>query len=534
MTKPAAKSPVKYPVAKDLKERKYDTIIIGSGMGGMTTAAALALKGRKVLVLEQHYVPGGFTHTFSRKHFTWDVGVHCIGNCAPKNQVRRMFDYISENRLEWEPFGDTYETFHFPGDKKYTFPGNAREFKKQLHDYFPNEIPAIDEYLKLCKKAQRELAPYYAFKTFPRVVGEIAGLIGIGGKKWLTQTTEDVLNQIGMSNDLKQVLTAQWGYYGSAPKDSCFGIHAMVVQHFVHGAFFPVGGAAAIAETVIPTFTSRGGAIALRSPVSKILMRNGRAVGVEVQGGGNPEPIQFEAKEIISAVNALTLVNKLLPEEERKAEWVKSIQALHQSPPHICLYLGFDTDIRKLGATKSNQWFFETKDLNGGMWHCDDLSSKPEVLFVSFPSLKDPKHTDHSSAQTAEVVTFVPWSTFETWKDSRRGNRTPEYRDFKKTVEDRMLEGFKKHFPEMAKHIVHAETSTPLSTEFFDGSPEGAIYGLEHTPRRFLNNNLRPQTPVPGLYLSASDICSGGVSGALSGGMLCAATLEKSILKVMA
>ena len=96
-----------------------------------------------------------------------------------------------------------------------------------------------------------------------------------------------------------------------------------------------------------------------------------------------------------------------------------------------------------------------------------------------------------------------------------------------------MLAEFKLAFPELGKLIVHHELSTPLSTEFFDRSPEGAIYGLEHTPRRFLSNALRTRTPIPGLYLSASDVSTGGVAGGLSGGFLAAATLEPRLFKEM-
>ncbi|HRH63671.1 MAG TPA: NAD(P)-binding protein, partial [Bacteroidia bacterium] len=57
----------------------YDAIVIGSGLGGLTTAALMSMEQKRVLVLERHYVPGGFTHAFKRKNFKWDVGVHYVG-----------------------------------------------------------------------------------------------------------------------------------------------------------------------------------------------------------------------------------------------------------------------------------------------------------------------------------------------------------------------------------------------------------------------------------------------------------------------
>ena len=80
--------------------QKYDTIIIGSGIGSLTTAAILAKEGQKVLVLERHYIAGGFTHVFKRKGFEWDVGIHYIGEVQRENSIiKKIFDYISDNQF---------------------------------------------------------------------------------------------------------------------------------------------------------------------------------------------------------------------------------------------------------------------------------------------------------------------------------------------------------------------------------------------------------------------------------------------------
>ena len=80
-----------------------DHIIIGSGIGSLTTAVWLAKSGKKVIVLERHYVPGGFTHSFKRKHgFKWDVGVHYVGNVGPNDSLKPFFDYLTQGKLDWE------------------------------------------------------------------------------------------------------------------------------------------------------------------------------------------------------------------------------------------------------------------------------------------------------------------------------------------------------------------------------------------------------------------------------------------------
>ncbi|OGQ07651.1 MAG: hypothetical protein A3G32_02915 [Deltaproteobacteria bacterium RIFCSPLOWO2_12_FULL_40_28] len=108
---------------KEHLKAPYDFIIIGSGIGGLAAASLLARKGKKVLVLEQHYVAGGFTHTFGRKGYEWDVGLHYVGEVHRKNSIlRRVFDYISDGNLGWAAMKETYDKVYF-GDTVYEMAG---------------------------------------------------------------------------------------------------------------------------------------------------------------------------------------------------------------------------------------------------------------------------------------------------------------------------------------------------------------------------------------------------------------------------
>ena len=74
----------------------YDVIVLGSGIGGLTSAALLSQLGKKVIVLEQHYTAGGFTHAYERNGYEWDVGVHYIGEMGRKSCLLYTSDAADE------------------------------------------------------------------------------------------------------------------------------------------------------------------------------------------------------------------------------------------------------------------------------------------------------------------------------------------------------------------------------------------------------------------------------------------------------
>ena len=131
----------------------YDAILIGSGIGYLVTAVALSKAGKRCLILERHYVPGGYTHTFKRKHYEWDVGVHYIGEVMREQSLlARLFRYISDGSLEWADMGEVYDRIRF-GDEVFDFVKGRQAWTEKLKSYFPDQkdCQAIDQYVvRLC------------------------------------------------------------------------------------------------------------------------------------------------------------------------------------------------------------------------------------------------------------------------------------------------------------------------------------------------------------------------------------------------
>jgi all-trans-retinol 13,14-reductase len=506
-------------------EMVHDTIVIGSGIGGLACASALAKFGHRVLVLEQHYIAGGLTSTFSRKGFTWDVGIHYLPDMGPKGRTRGVLDWLSNGGIKMAPIGSAYDIVHFPDDFKIVFESPAEALKKNLKERFPQSAEEIDVFFLLLGQMARKSSAPFRLRVLPRFLSWIYSLWTTGDiRKWWGRTTDEVLSEMISDQRLRSVLTTQWGDHGGRPSEGSFAMQAMLINHFLDGAFYPTGGAKIFTDSLIPVIQNAGGEVRVKSPVKEVLLTNGKATGIILEDG-----TEHHAKRIVSAIGARDTVQQLLPAYVRDTAWAKEILSFKPSFGHLCLYLGFEGDIRAAGATAANHWIYETWDTNTPIWINPAATDAPGV-FVSFPSLKDSKHeAGEKQKHTGQVITFVDWEVFSPWEKSSHGDRPHGYRELKQLIEEKMLARFKHYFPDIASLIAYHELSTPLSMVYFVGRQQGASYGLETTPRRFLSRSLCMKTPIKGLYLAGQDVVTPGISGAMMGGILAAAAIDPRI-----
>ena len=152
----------------------YDALIIGSGIGGLTTASLLSDLGWKVAVLEQHYTAGGNTHSYERAGYDWDVGVHYLGDLGTRTTTRRMFDWLSQGQLHWAPMDAHYDRF-FIGDRVYDAVAGREAFRDNLVGHFPREAQAIDRYLELLREVSRAMRTFTLERTLPPWAAAVAG-----------------------------------------------------------------------------------------------------------------------------------------------------------------------------------------------------------------------------------------------------------------------------------------------------------------------------------------------------------------------
>ena len=496
----------------------YDALIIGSGMGGLTTAAFLSELGWKVCVLEQHYTAGGYTHSFERHGYEWDPGVHYIGDVGARTRTRLLFDHLTNGQLQWAPMDAEYDRFYV-GDKVFNAVAGRKEFRDNLVRQFPNEATAIDRYIALLDRSGEALSAFGMGRGMPQWMGKAI-------KPWLNwkrrgayrQTTWNVLSKLTDDKDLIATLCGQWGDMGMPPKRSPFMAHAMIARHYLYGGYYPVGGAWRIADTIIPKIQAGGGEVFTYARVDEIMLVDGRVAGVRMQDGH-----EVRCACVVSSAGVNNTFNELLPGEvAERSGYRRRLETVEPSVGHLGVYVGLQGTADEIGLPRTNYWIYPSNDYDGAL---DAFLADPKapfpVVYISFPSAKDPDYENrHPGTATIEIVAPAPYEWFEKWRDETWGQRGDDYEALKAKFGERLMEILYEKVPQAKGKVDYYEVSTPLSTNWFGGYQRGELYGLAHTGERLEQDWLRPKTNIPGLWLTGQDILTCGVTGAMMAGMI--------------
>lgn len=517
-------------------QASYEAILIGSGLGSLSTAAMLAKEGKKVLVLERHYTAGGYTHVFKRPGYEWDVGIHYVGEMERRNSLtRKLFDYITDGQLKWADMGEVYDRVVI-GEATYDFVKGTENWISRMKAYFPEEEAGIDAYVEAVFAATKASGSFFMEKALPPLLGKLAGgYLRRGLLKYAARTTLDVVRSCTENERLIKVLTAQFGDYGLSPAESSFAMHAALVRHYFAGGYFPVGGSSRIVETIAPVIAAAGGTILINAEVDEVVVENNHATGVRMKDG-----TVFSAKTIISGAGIVNSYEKFLPQATVARHGLrKQLQQVRPSVAHVCLYIGLKGTPEALQLPKANYWVYPATGTHEESIarYLEDIRSPFPVVYISFPAAKDPDWSRrYPGRSTIDIITLMPYEVFEEWEGSRWKKRGDAYEALKESLSQRLLEALYEREPQLRGQVDYYELSTPLTTRHFVNYDRGEIYGIEHTPDRFRLKFLRPHTPVKNFFLTGQDIVTVGIGGALVSGLLTAAAITRKNLmkKVMA
>jgi len=506
--------------------KDFDAIVIGSGAGGLAAAVSLGRLGQKVLVLEQHYLPGGWCHSFNLGGYRFSPGVHYVGELGPDGVTRKLYEGlgIANDLVFLELNPDGYDQVRV-GDERFAIPAGRQRYADRLKERFPKEARGIDGYLDTCMAIYRELAEgtkVRSAKDWLSMPWRLRNTLRYGFQgldRFLDGFTQDPL--------LRAILSIQVGDHGVPPKDAPVAMHASVVGHYMEGGWYPMGGARSLPKAFIRQIRKHGGEIRMRAEVKRILFegsgRSQRAIGVEMADG-----TQIRANTIISNADPAVTYGKLVDKDRLPPRLARRLARDTWSRTALSLFFAAEFDPTEHGLDSGNLWYAETPDIDGLYRLSPDDVARRDVLpgsFLTVTTMKD-RTKAYGKVHTMESFAILGWEPFQRFAGTKYGERGEDYERMKRTMTDKMLATVDHLVPGLRDKVVFAELGTPVTNVHYCASTKGNLYGIDKTRWQMGPFAYPVKSPFEGLYLCGASTLSHGVLGATVSGVAaaCAAT----------
>ena len=481
--------------------RKYDAIVIGAGMGGLSAAANLAHHGLETVLLERHNVPGGYATSFVRGRFEFEVALHELAGIGFPGKRGKTYTYLDElgvaEKLEFVTIPELYRSSS-PG-LDITLPQGREAFTERLIGEFPDEEAGIRRFLDRIFGLSRDVEALMARR------GELGNplLVPIRYRhlfRYLPVSLGRVLNRDVSDPGLRAVLGQYWGYVGTAPAEAPFLNYGLMLASYIeYGAAFPLGRSQALSNAFVKTFEQKGGEARMSCGASRIIVENGRAVGVVTDHGE-----ELRAPWIVANVDPITTAKVLVGPEHLPREYFKAFQANHLSPSTVNVYLGLNRTREQLGIEDHEVFVNDDLDLDGHAARMGDLSPPAEIALTTYNAV----YPDVSPPGTSIVVLTTlkhgaPW--LEVPKE--------QYLQLKNSMAAAMLDSAERVIPGLRDVVEVIEVSTPITNMRYTGAPGGSIYGFGATP--WLSMAMLPdhRGPIEGIVMAGAWTRPGGGFG---------------------
>lgn len=506
-----------------------DVIVVGAGMGGLVAGALLARDGKRVLVLDGHYVPGGNASVFRRKNWEFDVGIHYLGDCGPGGLIPRILAACGVD-VKFRPMEPELEQLTFP-DFEFTIPADRGEFQRRLIERFPSQKKGIRRYIRFLEQVDRVVEAQGSGSKWKAALALIRSPLVL---RYANRSFGEFLDSCTHNPRLRAIVSAQNGTYAIAPRDVSAVLHAGLQNHyFTNGGWYPEGGGQVMADRLADAIEDAGGQVRLRTHVDRILVEDGAVAGVTFTNK-HLGTQTVKAPLVISNADLKKTVFELVGASRFPEAWAERIRNFEMAMPLFVVYLGLDIPPDRLPYGNVNRWSFGSCDFDGE-YNQIAAGHMPEhpFLYVATASRKDPGNPKLAPAgHTNLQLMTVPPASAEFWgvteQELRDGSyqANEQYKAVKQQLTAQLIAEGEKLIPGLSSHIVFCEAATPMTHTRYTGSTGGTSYGIAATPSQFLDKRPGARTPVRGLLLAGASTRTGhGIAGSMMSGVQAAAAV---------
>jgi phytoene dehydrogenase-like protein len=496
---------------------KYNAIVIGAGLGGLSAATMLARNGLEVLLLERHNVPGGYATSFVRGKYEFEIALHELSGIGPEDHRGGLYRYLEylgvSEKVSFILLPNLYRSV-FP-DLDVTLPAGKESYEAELCRVFPHEAKSIQRFLKRIFDLGRD---------YSRIIR--SG--GPGNKltmpfryphffRYLPTTWGQVLNRDIHDQKVRAVLSQYWGYVGMPPSKISFLYFAMTLAAYIRrGGAFPKGRSQALSNAFAAQYEQLGGEIRLNCGVRKILTRDGRVTGVITDAED-----EIHADWILSNADPITTCRDLIGIDKVPPSFFTNLQSSQVAASTINVYLGVDRSAEEMGLTEHEIFVNQDYDFDSHYNKMKHIEPPGAIAITCYNAVYPDISPPGSSIVVLTALAFgEPWYRV-----------APEaYFDTKNRLADEMIRIAERIAPGLREYAEVVEVSTPLTNMRYAGAMGGSIYGFNQPPRDNMVWRMGHRGPLERLYFVGAWVRPGGgfepviMSGQIAG---------RSILKKM-
>lgn len=464
-----------------------DALVIGGGISGLVDAILLAETGRRVAVVEQHDIPGGYLQQFRRKHTVFDVGFHYMGSTEPGRPMRQFLEHLRVwDRLRILPFPDAAAIEVRSGARRFAYPGRFAAFVDAARAAFPGDRAALERFVAGIEGVCA------AYKWFALRAG-----VEYGNPRDLDlprATLAEYLDGFELDPWLREVLEFQSFNLGLYPREIPWTKHALAFRSNFDRTARIDGGGGALVDALVARGRELRIEYSFRTPIAAF-ETDGRRVTAALAAGGE----RFEADLFVAACPPKVLL-RVFRADQLDPMFSERVLALRDSRGAVQIFLRLREPLQSIGAT------------------CVLLRDEREragdppldVVLITNPSAVESKAR---GGPRLEAMTYLDEGPFAPWRGTRALKRGPEYEAFKRRLAERMIAMIGRVAPELAGAIEDVYAATPLSDQWYTWNDSGAVFGISHDVLQQGSQRPQPRTYFKNLWFTGHSIQMPGICG---------------------
>lgn len=491
---------------------KEDTpvVVIGAGLGGLSSAAYLARAGLPVTVVESHAVVGGYATSFQRGRFTFEVSLH--GSSLRGEALQQIFEELGiREAVELVPLPELYRLQG--GAVDLVVPQRDPEaYIDLLSRHFPHEADGIRRFVdtmlaithetnRLQRNGNRIFKPFFPFR-YPQMW------------RWRQATLAEMIASCVSDHRLANLLGGLWSYFGLPPSMlSAFYYAVATGEYLKYGSYYIRPRSHRLSQLLRDAVLDAGGRVFTKATATHIHLEGDHAAAVSLSDGN-----RLAAKAVISNISPKVMAAKLLPDHQKHHRHLRRYERHRPSLSAFIVWIGLRQPL--------------PPGLQGAEYHIN-LPEGPQAEYQAalagdihrgafIVTLYDNILADYSPPEAATLsllflCAYEPWRPFA--EDYHQGNKAA-YEEKKDRWTKILIQRTEQWiFPHLSTMIEVIDAATPLTCKRYTGHPEGAIYGYEQSIDNAFMARIPARTHIDGLYMTGAwTFPGGGFGGVLRSG----------------